>query len=515
MKLLGLTIPFTKALVQPSVLPGPGTGGGRGWINFIREGFAGAWQSSSVTVDPQQDLLAFSAVFACITRIASDIGKLRLRLVENKDGVWSEVPRDRNSPFSRVLARPNTYQNRIQFIIAWLVSKLIFGNTYVLRIMDNRGVVSELHVLDPRRVLPLITENGDVYYQVANDNLARVEGAVTVPARFIIHDRAITLYHPLIGVSPLYAAGFAATQGRRIQGNSATFFENMSRPSGMLTGPSVIDDVTADRLKRAFEQNFSAEKIGRLAVLGDGLKYEPMTIPPHDAQMIEQLRWTVEDVARAFSVPLHKINSGPAPTSNNVEALEQQYYSGCLQILLESVEVAMDDGLALPPDLATEFDLDGLLRMDSVSMADYLTKLVGGGVMAPDEARSKVNLRKVPGGSMPYMQQQNWSLEQLAKRDLVVDAAPVAAPAVSDPQTDPDEDGDPEDQAAQEDKAYRQRTEARFLELMEKITDQNEEFRKMARPPQFLATDPDPELIDLDQAAELICAGFLAGDQRG
>ncbi|MEG7700666.1 phage portal protein, partial [Listeria monocytogenes] len=88
----------------------------------------------------------------------------------------------------------------------------------------------------------------------------------------------------------------SATQGSRIQKNSANFFENMSRPSGMLTGPGVIDDATAERLKREWEKNYSGQNIGRLAVLGDGLTYAPMTIAPEAAQLIEQLKWTVEDV---------------------------------------------------------------------------------------------------------------------------------------------------------------------------------------------------------------------------
>jgi phage portal protein BeeE len=52
--------------------------------------------------------------------------------------------------------------------------------------------------------------------------------------------------------------------------------------------------------------------LGRLWVSGDGLKYEPMTIPAQEAQLIEQLKWTVEDVARCFHVPLYKIRPATA-----------------------------------------------------------------------------------------------------------------------------------------------------------------------------------------------------------
>jgi hypothetical protein len=41
--------------------------------------------------------------------------------------------------------------------------------------------------------------------------------------------------------------------------------------------------------------------------------------------------------------------------------------------------------------------------------------------MSPDEGRAKIGYGPVPGGKYPYMQQQNFSLEALAKRDAQED----------------------------------------------------------------------------------------------
>jgi len=287
-----------------------------------------------------------------------------------------------------------------------------------------------------------------VYYDFAGDDLSGLpEGARAVPAREVIHDRGVTLWHPLMGVSPLTACAASASQGLRIQENSSQFFENMSRPSGMLSSPGTISDTTATRLKREWETNYSAANIGRMAVLGDGLKYEAMTIPAHDAQLIQQLAWTVEDVARCYAVPLYKINAGAIPTAGNVEALESQYYTGCLQIIIESMELTLTEGLELPPGYTVDFDLDGLLRMDTATHIDALTNAVGGGLMSPDEARRKINLPSVPGGSSVYLQQQNYSLEALARRDARPDpfsTVPASAPArvSEEPDTEDTDDSD-------------------------------------------------------------------------
>ena len=320
------------------------------------------------------------------------------------------------------------------------------GNVYILKQRDARNVVIAMYILDPQRVVPLVTDDGAVWYRLSSDRLAQLVDAslkidgntVAVPASEIIHDRMLTLWHPLVGVSPIYACGSSATQGIRIQNNSARFFENMSRPSGILTSPDKISDELAERYKRHWEANYTGGNIGKMAVLGNNLHYEAMTIPAHDAQLIEQLRWTVEDVARCFHVPLHKLGMG-APTLNNIASLNQDYYSQCLQALIECVEVLLDEGLALPADLGTELDLENLLRMDPLSVADFNEKGIRAGYLAPNEARLKQNLEPVDGGDTPYMQQQNFSLAALDRRDsqespppltpTPTPAAPVLLPA--------------------------------------------------------------------------------------
>jgi phage portal protein BeeE len=78
--------------------------------------------------------------------------------------------------------------------------------------------------------------------------------------------------------------------------------------------------------------------------------------------------------------------------------------------------------------------------MDSVTQMQVLKEGVSAGVLSPDEARAKIDRKPVPGGSSPYLQQQNYSLEALAKRDAQDDpfgtATPSAEPANDDEPTE-------------------------------------------------------------------------------
>jgi HK97 family phage portal protein len=306
-----------------------------------------------------------------------------------------------------VLRKQNPYQTRIKFIEQWIGQKLIHGRVPILKSRDNRGVVRELRVLDPLMVDPLVSESGAVFYRLKQNRLAGIDSDIVVPAREIIYDVHFTPEHPLVGVSPIGACGLAATQGLKIQRNSTKFFGNMSRPSFVLTAPGAISDATATRLKDKWEQNFGGENYGRTAILGDGLEPKAFTLTAEDSQLIQQLGWTGEDVCRAFGVPAYKIGFGQMPAFNNVEALDQAYYSQCLQELIECVEAHLDEGLELPPEYGVELDLDGLLRMDSKTRAEVDKTEISAGILAPNEARAKRNLLPVKGGESPYLQQQN------------------------------------------------------------------------------------------------------------
>ena len=152
-------------------------------------------------------------------------------------------------------------------------------------------------------------------------------------------------------------------------------------------------------------------------VAGDGLKYEALAVPAEDAQLIEQLQWTAADVARAFRIPAFMIGAGSPPAGLTVEALTMQYYSQVLQSILESIERVLDEGLELPADVGTEFDLDALLRMDTGARYKALSDAIGGGWLAPNEARAREDLPPLEGGDTGYLQMQNFSLEALSKRD--------------------------------------------------------------------------------------------------
>lgn len=393
-----------------------------GWSSLFNSGFHANFQTDEPL--KREEVTAFYAVFACVSLISKDIGKLGIQLKSKQGNVLVNVPIGQRF---KVLEKPNNYQTWQQFSEQWTSSLLLRGNTYILKVRDVFGWVVRLVVLNPDLVKPLIDDHGNVFYQLNSDNLTQTESEI-VPASEIIHDRINAFYHPLVGLTPIMACGLAAGMGQNIQKNSSRFFKNGSRPGGVLIAPGPIDKDKADQIKTNWNTGYSGENIGKTAILGDNMKFEMLSMNAADSQMIEQLGMSARIVCTAFNIPPFKIGVVDAAGAN-VTNLNEIYYSDCLQALIEARENLIDDGLELKQHgLEAFLDLDALIRMDSSSKMAFLKEGIGSGILSPNEAREKLGYLPVVGGESPVLQQQNFSLEALSRRDAREDPFTTGAP---------------------------------------------------------------------------------------
>ena len=407
---------------------------------FVHEPFSGAWQANKECFGPYG---IFSAVYACIAIIAGDLAKLPPRVrTMRADG--SKVDNDKHAA-ALVLNSPNTYQTRVDFWGQFMSSALFTGNTYVFLARDPGNVIRQMHILDPRRVSVMLSEDGSVFYQIGQERLAELLGGNMIPARDILHHRLLTLNHPLVGLTPLYAAGVSAMTGQTIQQNSYSFFANMSRASGVLTSPGKISQELANRMKTEWDQNFKGGSMGRTAVLGEGMKWEPLTISAADAQLIEQLKWSVEDVARCFRVPSYMLTDASKVSFKNAEQLARNYYSQTLQYHLESIEARIDQAFDLTGSTFCEFDLAAMMRMEFDARMSAYQVGIQSGVLTINEARRLEELAPMKGGDEPLIQTQYRPLSMAGQP-----MTPPPPPAPSEPPPDPDQDEPDDDEGETE-----------------------------------------------------------------
>lgn len=405
------------------------------WGNGDR-GPPGTWQRNlhhHGALGPE--LIAFSAVYACINVIASDISKLPV-VIYGVDLTSGARTLRRLDYYAGLMSAPNSYQTHADFMYCFVQSYLFQGNTYCLVRRNARSEINEMHVLNPYRVVPMIAEDGSVFYRCGEDFLAGIAGSEIIPERDIIHHRLpLVPGFPLVGVTPIYAAAASSAVGLKILQNSQQFFSNASRPSGMLVSELKIPDPEADRFKAKWEEAYRGEAFGKVALLSGGLKWEPLTITAQDAQLIEQLRWSVEDVARVFRVPPFMLGEMTKVSYRNNEQLVRAYLTGCLAFHIQALEERFSRAFEFGPTFEFKFDLASLLRTEIDVRFTAYAQALNAGWQSINEVRAQEGLEPVPGGEEPRVQIQYVPLSDATTPEPAPEPAlPVPEPTPSDQQ---------------------------------------------------------------------------------
>ena len=309
---------------------------------------------------------------------------------------------------ARLLYKPNSYQTATDFRLNLIKALLLKGNAYVVGFRNARNEFDSIHQLNNAGTMPYIDEETKAVFYAAGDNPMLGNIDAMIPQRDIMHIRMYTPRHPLVGVSPLENAALSMSANASISAHQANFFNNMSRPSGVLSTEQKLTKDQMLQLRQAWESQAQHMESGGIPILSSGITWEPMSLSSIDSQIVEAFNLTINDVARAFRVPLPLVQQhDQGSTYNNVEQLYAQWLSGGLGFIVEHLEQNFNAFFGLPRKQGTEFDTASLLRSDFKAKVEGFTKLVQGGVMTPNEARSRMDgLKPVPNGDDAYMQAQ-------------------------------------------------------------------------------------------------------------
>ena len=334
------------------------------------------------------------------------------------------------SPASRIFREANPYETWPVFLLNMLATMGFDGQAHALLIRDDRGAVTQMHRMPRASMSPLISPiDGSVYYSVgANPFLPDLTGAqYVVPARDVWHLRQHCPRHPLLGESACEAAALAMGINVALSRSQAVFFARMSRPSGVLVSDQTLTNDQMTRLRSNWAQQSQYIAQGGVPILGNGVKWSPMSLNSEDSQVIEAARFSGEDIARVHGVPLPVVGELSHATMTNVEQLVSLWLSTGLTALLELMERDLNRVFGF--DGYTEFvnlDPRALLRTDFAARIEALCKAIQGGLMMPDEARAMEDLPPVPEGDKVYAQAQMQPL-----------GTPMAAPPAPAPAPDP------------------------------------------------------------------------------
>ncbi len=352
---------------------------------------------TGISVTAEQ-ALRLSTVYACVKVLAETVGWLPVF-------TYRRLPRGKEKAVNHSLyhllhSKPNRWQTPLEFKEMLQGHAALRGNGYAYKVMGRGGQVSELIPLHPGRMS--VRQESDyrlLYTYAMPDGVSR-----GMTQAEVFHLRGMST-DGFTGMSVLSAAREAIGLGIAVERHGALFFKNGVRASGVAEHPQKLTDQAYERLKTSFNEAIGGDKLHSVLIMEEGLKWQQVGMNNEDAQFILTRELQVEDIARFFRMPPHKIGHLKRATNNNIEHQGLEFVTDTMmpwfvrweQALSRDVFSDVDRNMGLFP----EFQVTALLRGDSKSRAEFYAKALANRWMVPNEVRELENMNPVPWGDEP------------------------------------------------------------------------------------------------------------------
>lgn len=213
------------------------------------------------------------------------------------------------------------------------------------------------------------------------------------------------------GLSPLGAARLAADYASAaMKSNKALFDRGMSAAGFVMPtkGGQQLSVEQAKELEEKFHKRFTGQdKSHRWGVLRFEAELKSMNVTPREAEFSEGLKFSLEEIARAYKVPLDLI--GGQRTYTNVEAAHKAIWTHCLQpeAMMFGDELT-EQLLPMFPGEADEVkaDLSGVAVLQEAEGEQWTREKgqIEAGTLTINEWRKQKNLPPVPWGDAWWRQ---------------------------------------------------------------------------------------------------------------
>lgn len=370
--------------------------------------------------------LNFTAVFAAINCLATDIASLPLRVMQRQDDGSKRVAKDH--PLTYLLRyAPNSDQDSFRFRQAQCGHIFGWGNSFAEIVRDSwTGSIRGFSLLNPASTKPMRLRDTRLYYETRDD----LSGATRkLHPENVLHLAGLG-FDGIEGYSPIRLARQAVGLGIAAEEFGASLFGNGAIPKGILTTPKRLTELAVKNLRESFSRVHQGSKFANnLAILEDGVEWKNTSIPPEDAQFLATRAFQVIEIARLYRLPPHKIGDYSQAHLSNVEEANLDYITSVLVGWLESIEAQLVFKLLSEQEVRNGYfiahDLRNLLRGNMTARSTYYKNLREQGCVTANEIRGWEDLNPfsdAEGGNKPIVQMNYTTLEKVG----TVPAAPVA-----------------------------------------------------------------------------------------
>jgi len=238
----------------------------------------------------------------------------------------------------------------------------------------------------------------------------QVGETVYLPDANVLHIKGLG-FDGYTGYNVVHYHKEAIGYGQAVKEYGARFFSGNANPDGILEHPETLSKEAAERLADSWNKNYGGlSKAHRIAVLEEGMKWTKIGVEPEKAQAIEIQKYTVDDCARIFLIPPHKLASMEHSTFSKIEEQNIDFVTSTMLYWFRKWEQECNYKLFLPSEQATMFCeilADALLRGDTKSRYEAFNIGRMGGWLSVNDIRQWENLNPIgPEGDI-YLEPLN------------------------------------------------------------------------------------------------------------
>lgn len=363
--------------------------------------------------------MLLSTVYRCVDVIGDSVAQLPLEPYKIDENGYKRKYVE-HPTYYLLNKEPNSQMSRFTFMKTLITSVLLNGNGYALIERDMNGNATSLKLIPSElvtvsRIDPLKEK---IMYNVTGIN------KLVEPIN-MIHILNFS-YDGITGISTLQHARNTLGLASDSEAHAEGFFKGGANLAGIIKVQSSLTPKQKLDIKESWQSTFSpiTGTPNGVAVLEGNMDFQPITVNPSDAQLLETREFNVIDICRFFGVSPVKAFDLSKSSYSTVEATQLAFLTDTLNPLLEKIELEFERKLYKPSErtsIDVRFDTSSLLRADKTSQASYYNTLFQIGVITPNEIRKALDLEPLENGDKSFVQVNVQTLDnavnQITKED--------------------------------------------------------------------------------------------------
>lgn len=352
-------------------------------------GYLGYAADEAGTSVNERTALASTAVYRCVSIIASTVAGLPLKSYRDVDGVRTPAKTVWDDPGAGVFTR-------YEFVHVCMVHLALHGNAFLLHVYNAGGALVGFFPVHPSAVSVKFDRDEQTrLFSVTLDGETRVYDETEMTQVMLFSLDGLT------GASPIRLAREAI--GTSLAGDraAAAMFRSGLMIGGIVTSEETLTEEDAKIVKAGLDARMTGvANAGQLAFVNRSLKISPWTMNAEDAQFIESRTHQVTEIARIFGVPKVLLAEDGAST----------WGSGIAELLSAFAKFTLRGYTTPFEQRATfltrgqsfaEFEYAALLQGTPEDEINLLNAEIASGLVTVDEARAIRNLPPLVSGPEP------------------------------------------------------------------------------------------------------------------